>query len=187
MSIARDQIIETTCSLLELQGYHATGLNQIVSESGSPKGSLYHYFPGGKEELTAESLSRVGRLVLDRIVVNLAMESNTAQSVRGFIHTVAENVALSGYRTGGPITTVAMETAATNERLRETCYQIYDGWQNAFRDRLVAGGFMADRSEALATVIVAGLEGGIILCRVRRSTQPLIAVGDEMGRLIAAG
>ena len=47
----RDQFIETTCNLLEAQGYHATGLNQIVKESGAPKGSLYYHFPEGKEEL----------------------------------------------------------------------------------------------------------------------------------------
>ena len=41
MSSTRDQIIEKTCELLEAQGYHATGLNQILAESGAPKGSLY--------------------------------------------------------------------------------------------------------------------------------------------------
>jgi TetR/AcrR family transcriptional regulator, lmrAB and yxaGH operons repressor len=51
----RDQIIQTTCTLLESQGYHATGLNQILKESGAPKGSLYYYFPQGKEELAEEA------------------------------------------------------------------------------------------------------------------------------------
>jgi TetR/AcrR family transcriptional regulator, lmrAB and yxaGH operons repressor len=184
---ARDQIIETTCSLLELQGYHATGLNQIISESGSPKGSLYHYFPGGKEELTAESLNRVGRVVLERIRGYLATEPDAAQAVSGFIRNVAENVELSGYKAGGPITTVALETAATSERLRQECYQIYEGWQYAFRDRLIAGGFTAERAERLSALIISALEGGIILCRVRRSPEPLRNVADEIGRLVASG
>ncbi len=54
----RDHIIDTTSQLLEQQGYFATGLNQIVQESGAPKGSLYYYFPEGKEELTAEAIER---------------------------------------------------------------------------------------------------------------------------------
>ena len=56
MTIAREQILKTTCDLMEKQGYHGTGLNEIVKESGSPKGSLYHYFPDGKEQIVAEAV-----------------------------------------------------------------------------------------------------------------------------------
>ncbi len=56
MSTTRQQIIEKTSELFERQGYHATGLNQIVSESETPRGSLYYYFPEGKEELAAEAV-----------------------------------------------------------------------------------------------------------------------------------
>ncbi|MDQ2717139.1 MAG: TetR/AcrR family transcriptional regulator, partial [Chloroflexota bacterium] len=67
MNTTREQIIEATCDLLEAQGYHATGLNQILAESGAPKGSLYYYFPQGKEELTAAAIDRTGKLVAQRI------------------------------------------------------------------------------------------------------------------------
>ena len=53
MANTREIIIETTCDLMENQGYHATGLNEIVKVSGAPKGSLYYYFPEGKESLAA--------------------------------------------------------------------------------------------------------------------------------------
>lgn len=49
----RDNILRTASRLFRKQGYHATGLNQITAESGAPRGSLYYYFPGGKEELAA--------------------------------------------------------------------------------------------------------------------------------------
>ncbi len=58
VSSTRDQIIEATAGLLETQGYRATGLNQIIEESGAPKGSLYYYFPGGKEEFSTEASAR---------------------------------------------------------------------------------------------------------------------------------
>ena len=63
----RDQIIDTASALLERQGYAATGLNQIVRESGAPKGSLYHYFPGGKDEIAVESLQQGAQAVAERI------------------------------------------------------------------------------------------------------------------------
>ncbi|MDX2163631.1 MAG: TetR/AcrR family transcriptional regulator [bacterium] len=187
MTAARDQIVETTCTLLEVQGYHATGLNQILKESGSPKGSLYYYFPGGKEELTTEALNRVGGIVLERIQANLAAVDDAADAVRGFIHHIAVNVEASGYTAGGPITTVAMETSATNERLRAACARIYESWQALFRDKLTAHGFTPERAEPLSALIIAALEGGIILCRTRRSPQPLHDIAEEVGRLIALG
>ncbi len=180
----RDQIIETTCELLELQGYHATGLNQIIKESGSPKGSLYHYFPGGKEELAVESVSRVGRIVLERIRHNLAAIDSPAESVERFIMNIAYNVEASGFRAGGPITTVALETAASSDRLRGECQRIYDAWQAAFADKLMSGGMAEARARRLAQVIIAAIEGGIILCRTNRSRQPLESVAQEMGILI---
>ncbi len=184
MSTARDQIIQATCELLELQGYHATGLNQIIKESGSPKGSLYYYFPGGKQELVAESVQRVGTIVLNRIRQNLAVEATADEAIRAFIVNIAVNVELSGYHAGGPITTVALEVASTNEHLRAVCQQIYAEWQAAFSDRLVADGVGEGRARSLALVIIAALEGGIILCRTQRSREPLEQLAEEMERLV---
>lgn len=184
MTTARDQIIEATCELLELQGYHATGLKEIIDKSGSPKGSLYYYFPGGKEELTSEALNRVGQIVLNRIRDNLAVIDDPAEAVRAFILNIAHNVRLSGYRAGGPITTVALETASTSERLREECAKIYDGWQAIFAEKLASGGFSQERASRLASIMIASLEGGIILCRTHRSPQPLENLAEEMALLI---
>jgi TetR/AcrR family transcriptional repressor of lmrAB and yxaGH operons len=184
MTAARDQIIQTTCDLLEFQGYHATGLNQIIKESGSPKGSLYYYFPGGKEELTAEALNHVGQIVLGRIQANLALVENPTQAIQEFIANVARNVALSGYRTGGPITTVALETAGTSERLRQVCEHIYASWQAAFADKLASDGMDTERARRLSSFILAAIEGGIILCRTQRSPKPLEDVAAEVGALL---
>jgi TetR/AcrR family transcriptional repressor of lmrAB and yxaGH operons len=184
MKTPRDQILETTCQLLELQGYHATGLNQIIQESGSPKGSLYHYFPGGKEELAAEAVRRVGRIVLERIRQNLDALDDPAEAVETFIRRIASAVEQSGFRAGGPITTIALETASSSERLREECQQIYAGWQAAFADKLMRSRIAEARARWLAQVIIGSIEGGIILCRTARSRTPLESVAEAMGILV---
>jgi len=102
MPTTRDQIIETTGNLLEVQGCHATGLNQILKESGAPKGSLYYYFPDGKESLTVEAIERQGKLITERIKHGLAQNGDTPAVVRSFITTIARNVEASGFRAGGP-------------------------------------------------------------------------------------
>jgi TetR/AcrR family transcriptional repressor of lmrAB and yxaGH operons len=184
MTTARDQIIETTCALLELQGYHATGLNQIIRESGSPKGSLYYYFPGGKEELAAEAVRHAGQIVLGRITENLSISDDPAEAIEQFIMNIAYNVEKSGFRAGGPLTTVAMETASSSDMLREACHRIYAGWQQAFADKLLAGGFAEARAARLSALIIAAIEGGIILCRTSRSREPLENVAQEVGLLV---
>jgi TetR/AcrR family transcriptional regulator, lmrAB and yxaGH operons repressor len=186
MTKTRTQIIEKTCELLELQGYHATGLNQIIRESGSPKGSLYYYFPGGKEELAAEAVQHVGEVVLKRIRVNLALEADAAQAIRAFIYNIAFNVEQSGFRAGGPITTIAMESAAGSDTLRETCQRIYDGWQVAFADKLRAATGDEARAASIATLIISAIEGGVILCRTNRSRTALEQVAEEVYLLIDA-
>lgn len=184
---ARDQIIATTCTLMELQGYHATGLNQIVKESGSPKGSLYYYFPGGKEELTEEALHSVGKAVYERIKLNLAATSDAAAAVREFIAMIADQVESSGFRAGGPITTVAMETASTSERLRAVCREIYSGWVALFEAKFREARIQAERARALANLTIAAIEGGIILSRTAQSANALRQVGEQLAVLIGLG
>jgi TetR/AcrR family transcriptional repressor of lmrAB and yxaGH operons len=182
----RERVLETTCDLLEVQGYHATGLNQIIEESGTPKGSLYYYFPGGKEALAAEAIQKTGEEVEARIVESLDAVTDPARAVRCFIKTLARHVAASEYRAGGPITTVALEVATTSERLNSVCRETYDRWQQAFKAKLIDGGAADAEAVQLSTLIIAALEGAIILSRTRRDTAPLQAVAEQLERLVAA-
>lgn len=184
MSDARERIIDTACQLMESQGYHATGLNQIVRESGAPKGSLYYYFPNGKEELAAEAIRHTGQTVEARIRASLEVIADPAEAVRQFIHTLAGHMAASGYQAGGPITTVALESATTSKRINAVCQDVYTAWQAAFSEKLLCSGIDTARAVRLAALIVASLEGGIVLSRTVHSVEPLHNVAEEVGALI---
>jgi TetR/AcrR family transcriptional repressor of lmrAB and yxaGH operons len=184
MSTKREQIIETTCQLMEMQGYHATGLNQILTESGAPKGSLYYYFPEGKVELGLEAISSSSRMIEQRIRDVMAEINDPVTAVTTFITILAEQIDISGYRAGSPITAIALESASTNESLRDACRQAYQSWQDAFANKLRQGGFSEARSRRLAAMIIAALEGGIILSRSQRSSQPLLDITEEIEILL---
>jgi TetR/AcrR family transcriptional repressor of lmrAB and yxaGH operons len=181
MRSTKEQFIATTCDLLEAQGYHATGLNQIVAESGAPKGSLYYYFPEGKEELTAEAIARTGETLAERIRANLADGADAAGAIRRFIERIADGVEASGYRSGGPLLTVAMETATSSERLNLACRAAYTHLQGAFADRFVADGYGEGQAAQLATFVTAAIEGGTILSRTYHSGDPLRLVARQVG------
>ena len=185
MTTSREQIIEKTRELLEIQGYHGTGLNQIVKESGSPKGSLYYYFPGGKEELAVEAIQQAGTMVLKRIRHNLSLVDDPAIAIREFIMNIAINVERSGYAKGGPITTIALETASSSEQLRAVCDQIYQDWQKAFSEKLQTV-HLPERAASMSTLIIAAIEGGVILCRTSKSRNPLERIAEEIYFLVGS-
>ena len=165
---------------MEEQGYYATGLSQIVAESGSPKGSLYYHFPEGKEELAAEAIARTGEMVAERIRENLSGGRESAEAVRRFVQRIADHIEASGFRSGGPLMTVAMETATSSERLNLACREAYGRLQEAFAETFRAGGFSPERAAEVAAFVTAAVEGGIILSRTAHSGDPLRRVADEL-------
>ena len=185
MSNARDQILQTTCSLLEKQGFHGTGLNEIVRESGAPKGSLYYYFPDGKDQITAEAVLQSGQVTAERIQNGLAESSNASKAVYDFILKIADNVELSGFAAGSPLTTVAMETATKSERINLACREAYGALQAAFRDKLLESGYTKTKAEELSTFITASIEGGIILSRTYHTADPLRLVAKQLKAVLA--
>ncbi len=184
MSTKRDDIIDTTTDLLERQGYFATGLNQIVAESGAPKGSLYYYFPGGKDEITEEAIRKAGADVAERIELVMSRADSAAEGVAAMVDGISRAMEAADFGAGGPITTVAIETAGQNERLSTACEQVYESWREAFETHIRASGVGGARAERLSTLVLASMEGAIILARTYKSVDPLRRAGAELRELL---
>lgn len=183
MTETREQMIGTTCKLLEAQGYHATGLREILSQSGAPRGSLYYYFPGGKSELAAEAVDRTGQVFAERVESHLPVDGDLGAALQAFVERIAEGVERSKFRTGGPLTTVAMETATSDETVNRSCRQAYRRVQAAFEARFRQADLDVDAGE-LAVLVASAIEGGIIISRTHHSGDPLRTVGRLLGDLI---
>ncbi|SRR5579884_2642050 len=183
----RARLIATTSTLLEAQGYHATGLNQILQESATPKGSLYHHFPGGKEELAAEAIAVAGQAIthdLD-IIAEQGVDFGTALSA--ITSVFCERLQTSDFQKGCPLATVALEMAATSDPLQVACRDTYHAWQERIAHSLIASyGWEPARASALALFVLSAIEGALLLCRVERSTRPLEQVMEEL-RLLVEG
>lgn len=185
MSTTRDQILQTTCALLEKQGFHGTGLNEIVKESGAPKGSLYYYFPDGKEQITAEALLQSGQATAERIRNGLAASTSASKAIHDFILLIAENVERSGFAAGSPLTAVAMETATKSDRINQACREAYGMLRAAFQENLLEWGFTKTKADELSTFVTASIEGGIILSRTYHTADPLRLVAKQLKTLLA--
>jgi TetR/AcrR family transcriptional regulator, lmrAB and yxaGH operons repressor len=173
MNQTQTQIIETTSALLERQGYNATGLNQIVAESGAPKGSLYYYFPDGKEQIGAETLLWSGEHMAERIRAGLSQAEATGEAVSLLAMSIADAIEDSKFQAGGPLTTVALETATSSERLNLACREAYSVMQSVFTEKFRDNGFEESQAVDLAGYVLAVFEGSILLSRVQHSGSPL--------------
>jgi TetR/AcrR family transcriptional regulator, lmrAB and yxaGH operons repressor len=180
----KNRMIAATAGLLELQGYHATGLNQVTQVSATPKGSLYFHFPGGKEELAAEALRTVGNEITEKIKLTLDSADNVGDAVSAFALVLAQELQTSSFRKGCPVAMVAMETAGTSDRLRQTCEQIYAAWSALVEQRLIAAGISRDAARAWATLIWAAVEGALLLSRTYQSAFPLETIAAQLKQLL---
>jgi TetR/AcrR family transcriptional repressor of lmrAB and yxaGH operons len=180
MNKTQKQIIETTSDLLERQGYNATGLNQIVAESGAPKGSLYYYFPDGKEQIGVETLLWSGERMAERIREGLSQTEDAGEAIYWLATNIAEVIERSNFQAGGPLTTVALETATSSQRLNKVCREAYTMMQSAFENKLAQDGFTADQASNLAGYVLAVFEGSILLCRVKHSGNPLRDAAEHL-------
>ncbi|MEV7010341.1 TetR/AcrR family transcriptional regulator [Streptosporangium sp. NPDC051022] len=176
----RSRLLDATQDLVESGGYFGAGLNQVVAASGAPRGSLYFHFPGGKEQLVGESVRRAGREI-GRTVRDLAEAvPDTASLVTGVLALLGDRLEASGWRKGCPVATVVLEMAAVSDPLQEVCAEVYGSWEGELRDRLAADGH--PEPDDTATVLLALVEGALLLARARRSREPL----DRAARRVAA-
>jgi AcrR family transcriptional regulator len=176
-------VIQTAAGLFRAQGYHATGLNQVLAEGRLPKGSLYFHFPGGKEQLAVESLQRSGEELCAGIAGVLAVTADPATAMDRVLALLGEHLVATDFREGCPVATVALDAAAQSEPIRVTCVEVYDSWENLVSQHLRAAG--VPDADGLATVLVAAVEGAILLARTRRDVTPLQTVGTHMRALLA--
>ncbi len=179
MTNPREQIIQTTCFLLEKQGFPATGLNEIVRESGAPKGSLYHYFPQGKEQLVSEAILYSGEILVNRLRAELDKIPDPVQAIYAYILRLADKIEEKQFAAGNPISIVAIESAAASERISQACQQVYTQLQSAFEEKLIRSGVSSTLAEEKACLIMISLEGGILLSRVRHTANPLRILADH--------
>lgn len=176
----RARIIATTVELMEAQGYHATGLNQILHQSGTPKGSLYHHFPGGKEALAAEAVSAAGQALtheLDAIIVE-GMDLGMALSL--LTSFFRERLQTSNFQKGCPLATITLEMAATSDPMQHACRAVYHDWQVRIERLLIASGCEPARASARALFVLSVIEGALLLCQAERSIHPLEQAVEEL-------
>jgi AcrR family transcriptional regulator len=176
----RDRIVDASAELFRRQGYAATGVKQIVTEARAPFGSLYHFFPGGKEQLGAEAIRQSGPIYGLLIPAIFDPAPDPVSAVRAFFAGAAEHLRETDYADACPIATVALEVSSSSETMREACAEVFESWIATGTERFIAVGLSEPVARELAIGMFAALEGAFVLARAVRRTEALDTAGELM-------
>jgi AcrR family transcriptional regulator len=173
----RTRMLEAAETLLREGGLSGAGIQQLVVRSGTPIGSVYHHFPGGKTQLVAEALhihGEKGLGLLERFLGDTA--DPLPDRLRALFRAAADGFDRAGADKGCAIGAVALDLDATHEALRTVCCEAFDRWTDSITRYLPWADVATRRS--FAELIVAGAEGAFVLSRARRSGEPFMTVGE---------
>lgn len=176
-SDTRARILDATAELYRRQGMAATGLKQIAAAANAPFGSIYHHFPGGKDQISEEVIYAEGVRYGLLVGQQLAVITDIADGISDIFASAAALLEELDYTEACSIETIALEVASTNERLRIATATVFSGWIDALTQWFTGTGLPNDVCRGLALSCLTSLEGAFVLCRSLRSTEPMVAAG----------
>jgi AcrR family transcriptional regulator len=186
LTSTRDRILDATSELFRRQGYTGTGVKQIVAAASAPFGSVYHHFPGGKEQLGEEVIRFSGHLYGQLIGAFYDPAPDPVTATRNFFAAAAETLRQTDYADACPIATIALEVASTSEPLRQATHDVFEGWLAECAPRLESHGVAPARAREVAISLVALLEGGFLLSRAAKSTEAMAVTGEAAAAMVGA-
>jgi AcrR family transcriptional regulator len=182
----RERIVYSAAQLIRMQGVNATGVREVVERADAPRGSLQHYFPGGKQQLVREAIDWAGRFAADAVhgFVRLLDPPTPSGLFAAMADQWRTEFRTSGYGRGCPVLAATADTAAGSDALRQAASDAFRTWQRPVREALVSMAVPAPRADRLAVLMISALEGAIVMARAHRDIAPLDTVVAELAPLL---
>jgi TetR/AcrR family transcriptional repressor of lmrAB and yxaGH operons len=182
---SRASMVRSAASLIRTRGVSATSFSDVLADSGAPRGSIYHHFPSGKEQLAGDAIRWTSARVLAH---QRACRAKTAAGVLDcFIDMWRQVVLASGGAAGCVVAGVAIDTVATDRAQIDVVRATFRSWIDLLTGQLASVGVPTRRASRIALATVAGMEGALILCRAEGDSAPLETVAAELKRLLPGG
>ncbi|MEV4423472.1 TetR/AcrR family transcriptional regulator [Patulibacter sp. NPDC049589] len=177
-------MIRSGAQLFRERGVSGTSFADVLEHSGAPRGSVYHHFPGGKDEFAIEVTRYAGGLIGGALRGALEGDDPVA-AVRSFADMWIGVLESGEYAAGCPVVAVAVD-AAPGPGTRAAAGDAFAAWESDLAVVLVRRGVGEDRARSLATLVLSGIEGAIVLCRAQGSAEPLRRVAGELATVVGA-
>lgn len=180
---SRRQLVAGAADMIRRRGVGAASIREVAKHAQTPLGSTYHYFPGGKQQLVTEAVRFAGEVVARSLEEKL--QDGPLHGLRAFLDLWRETLTATDFQAGCPVLAVAIEQPPSeSSEAHRAAAEAFDGWQSRLAESLRRNGVAAAIAEQLATLVVAAVEGAVVLCRVQRSTRPLELVAAQLDDLL---
>jgi AcrR family transcriptional regulator len=179
----RRRMIQSAAFLMREHGVEATSFSAVIDHSGAPRGSIYHHFPGGKAQLVAEATRYGGDFIAAGLVAALAQD-DPAAAIRRFTAFWQTILTDGDFAAGCPIVAAALDPDRASAA-RDEAGAAFMRWEDILAEGFESHGAPSDRARSLATLVIAAIEGAVVLARGRRSIDPLERVAGELERIVA--
>ncbi len=176
----RALMIQAAARLLSERGLESTSFAQVLGKTGAPRGSIYHHFPGGKNELVVAAVRLAGSVLVDAL--SPLDTDDPAVVVSAFVGLWRRLVEKSDFGAGCAVAAVAVG-APTDEELRAATAEVFDQWAEILAGHLSRTGMADPAARSLAVTVIAAVEGAIVLSRVTRDLRPIDTVADQLAVL----
>ena len=176
----RERLVRAATGLFRRRGVSGTGLSEICARAGVTKGVFTHHFPGGKEELAAAVIARNGEDVR-RALTGSGRALTMAVAVETYFTSYAGLLRAKGTNFGCPVAAGVVDASESSPAVRQATHTAFDGWRAALR--ALPG---PPSSVPVDELVVAALEGGILLARAGQDPGVLERIGHALADLIDA-
>jgi TetR/AcrR family transcriptional repressor of lmrAB and yxaGH operons len=180
----RTRMIDGAIDLFRSRGLSGTSMSDVVAHSRTPRGSMYHYFPGGKAQLAEEATRRAGELMGSELARRLDRDG-PARALLGMIDNSCRVLVDTDFEAGCPILAAGLATVETDSA-QTAAAATFAHWRGLIATSLESAGASRARAGSVANLAVAAIEGAIALSRAERSLEPLRRTAAELELTINA-
>jgi TetR/AcrR family transcriptional repressor of lmrAB and yxaGH operons len=179
----RAALISKTAQLLRRRGYAATGLTDILDGANATNGSLYHHFPGGKEELALAALEASSASVEETLRTALHEATDVGSALARWLDGPI-GALRADPRDGCPVAPVALEATHSSDTLRRAAAAAFGRWRDVIETALARTRDPAAAARQ-ARVAIAAIEGALLLDRAAHGTEHLEALRADIASLLS--
>jgi TetR/AcrR family transcriptional regulator, lmrAB and yxaGH operons repressor len=179
---ARERMVESAVVLLAKRGFQGASFTEVLAHSQAPRGSIYHHFPDGKEQLIAAAIDYAGARAV--LLLDALSGRRPAEIVDAFMAMWRAVLERSGFTAGCSV--LAVTVSADSAELLARAGQVFRSWQARLAELFTAAGLAADDADGLATMMIAASEGAVVLARAEQALAPLETVHQQLRKLAEA-
>ena len=176
-------MVFSAMQLFRQHGYDGTGFRDVLAHSGAPRGSIYHHFPGGKAQLGVEAVAFAGDFIAAAMDEALSAD-DLVEGLESFMAWWIDFLESSDFQAGCPVLAVAAESHPEAPQLAVAAATVFDLWETTLAAALRRAGVARQQARSLATLIVAAVEGAMVMCRATRDRRALVRVGTQLKMML---